>query len=324
MANRRIINRLLSSSLSPSSRIAASHQYRRWLVTNHTLRSINTVASHTNTISLDIDNATSPPITAANLSQRLDLATDRSEPLDHDHEASEIEEQTDDSTPWFLRDQPLLQQSVSQPQPLPDLPQNPPPILSPLQSYIAHDLGMNDLSLLDLRSLDPPAALGSNLLMLLCTARSEKHLHISADRLCRWIRTEYVSKPEEGMLAPVADGLLGRSEMKIKLKRKEKRSRILSAVGAIGRVSDDDGIRTGWVCVNLGIVRGGMLEDAESNAGADVVGFREITTGARIVVQLMTEEKRGQLELEVLWKGILNKSNEQRRQRLIAQAQNAA
>lgn len=142
--------------------------------------------------------------------------------------------------------------------------------------------------------------------MVIGTARSEKHLHVSADRLARWLRSTY-------KLSPIADGLLGRNELKLKLRRKAKRSRLLSAVGAKETSSGDvdDGIRTGWVCVNVGRVEGGDLKkeaDLEIEEEQDFVGFGTRTGGSRIVVQMMTEEKRGQIELETLWNGILRRS----------------
>ena len=76
---------------------------------------------------------------------------------------------------------------------------------------------------------------------------------VAADRLCRWLRTEH-------KLSPYADGLLGRNELKLKMRRKAKRARLMSAVGAkaTAETSIDDGIRTGWVCVNVGRVEGGL------------------------------------------------------------------
>ncbi|KFY45082.1 hypothetical protein V495_03129 [Pseudogymnoascus sp. VKM F-4514 (FW-929)] len=50
------------------------------------------------------------------------------------------------------------------PQKIPDLPSAPPTILQPLLERISIDLGLDDLTLLDLRKLDPPPALGSNLI----------------------------------------------------------------------------------------------------------------------------------------------------------------
>lgn len=217
-------------------------------------------------------------------------------------------ERSQDNVPWYLQVQQPIERHESPMaarQRIPDLPEHPPDILKPLLEHVSIGLGMDDLSLLDLRSLDPPPALGANLLMIVGTARSEKHLHVSADRLCRWLRTAY-------RMSPYADGLLGRNELKLKLRRKAKRTRLLSAVGAKATANTeiDDGIRTGWVCVNLGRVPGGELpENQEKVQRAEgIVGFGARTDGCNVVVQMMTEEKRGELDLEKLWTDMLNRA----------------
>ncbi|KAI5276467.1 hypothetical protein E4T47_00786 [Aureobasidium subglaciale] len=209
-----------------------------------------------------------------------------------------------ESVPWYLQvDTPTPQQEhpFAERQRLPELPESPPALLQPILEHVSVELGLDHLSLIDLRELDPPPALGANLLMVIGTARSEKHLHVSADRLCRWLRTEH-------RLTPYADGLLGRNELKLKLRRKAKRTRLLSAVGAKETASQDidDGIRTGWVCVNVGKVEGGALQVQQEPES--FVGFGGQSSGSRIVVQMMTEEKRGQIDLETLWSGILRRS----------------
>lgn len=221
--------------------------------------------------------------------------------------------------PWYLRAttsplQSTAPDALSARQRIPDLPSNPPPLLAPLLQQISVDLGIDDLTLLDLRSLDPPPALGANLLMLIGTARSEKHLHVSADKLCRWLRSEHY-------LSPYADGLLGRQELKLKLRRKAKRSKLMSAVGGKGGGDAEDlaeGIRTGWVCVNVGAVPGAEGEDLSGGevvveSEGEFVGFGPGgSTGVRIVVQMLTEEKRGEVDLERLWTAVLKKSEREK------------
>jgi hypothetical protein len=204
--------------------------------------------------------------------------------------------------PWYLQvDTPQRQpQPLSERQKIPELPEAPPPILEPLLQQISVQLGMDDLSLLDLRNLDPPPALGANLLMIIGTARSEKHLHVSADRLCRWLRSTYKLRPD-------ADGLLGRNELKLKLKRKAKRAKLL---GSAADENGDDGVRTGWVCVDIGIVEGSDVVAAEPLPGKDFIGFGRRVDGVRIVVQLLTDEKRSEIELEKLWGGILRRGGQ--------------
>ncbi|PVH82118.1 hypothetical protein DL98DRAFT_457074 [Cadophora sp. DSE1049] len=206
------------------------------------------------------------------------------------------------AVPWYLQvESPhRAPKPLSERQSLPDLPESPPPILQPLLQQISIDLGLDDLSLLDLRNLDPPPALGANLLMVLGTARSEKHLHVSADRLCRWLRSNYKLRPD-------ADGLLGRNELKLKLKRKAKRAKLM---GSANDDNGDDGVRTGWVCVDIGVVDGGEAANTDTARQDNFVGFGRRTDGVRIVVQMLTEEKREEIELEKLWSGILKRGGE--------------
>ncbi|KAF1927877.1 uncharacterized protein M421DRAFT_421072 [Didymella exigua CBS 183.55] len=209
--------------------------------------------------------------------------------------------------PWYLRQQSAPRapvQAVS----IPDLPINPPPILAELLEYIAVTAGLDDLTLLDLRHLDPPPALGPKLIMLIATARSERHLHVAADRFARWLRREH------GLKANAA-GLLGRNELKIKLRRKAKRMRMLANVGGtLPEGNIDDGIRTGWICCTLSKVDA-HPEDTHM-PGDDVVefvGFREGKPGVNIVVQMFTEEKRAETDLETLWGGVLRTKKREER-----------
>ena len=176
------------------------------------------------------------------------------------------------------------------------MPDDSPELLKPLLEHLSENIGLDDLTLLDLRTLDPPPALGANLMMMIGTARSEKHLHVSADRFCRWLRTNH-------RLSPYADGLLGRNELKLKMRRKARRIKLLSSVGAVEDGDVDDGIRTGWVCVNVGEIEQGEQDVNEANETSGFIGFGGSNNGARLVVQMMTEEKREELDLERLWGG---------------------
>jgi hypothetical protein len=200
--------------------------------------------------------------------------------------------------PWYLRDR--VDTPAAQAAQIPDLPPNPPPLLSTLLEYISMTAGLDDLLLLDLRHLDPPPALGPKLIMIIGTARSEKHLHVSADRFCRWLRREH-------SLRANAAGLLGRNELKIKLRRKAKRMKMLANVGGQEPEGNlDDGIRTGWICCTVGKIEA-HPEDMHM-PGDDVenfVGFREVKPGVNVVVQMFVEEKRLEIDLETLWGGVV-------------------
>ncbi|KAF2703690.1 hypothetical protein K504DRAFT_463412 [Pleomassaria siparia CBS 279.74] len=202
------------------------------------------------------------------------------------------------NVPWYLRTS--IDAVAPPPVQIPDLPPNPPPLLETLLHYISMTAGLDDLLLLDLRNLDPPPALGPKLIMIIGTARSEKHLHVSADNFCRWLRREH-------HLRANAAGLLGRKELKIKLRRKAKRMKMLANVGGQEPEGNlDDGIRTGWICCTVGKIE--AHPDDTHMPGDDVenfVGFREVKSGVNIVVQMFVEEKRAEIDLETLWGGVI-------------------
>lgn len=220
------------------------------------------------------------------------------------HETQSPADTSDTTTekPWYLQVQndhfrhlnPIIAR-----QQLPPLPLDPPPFLEGFLNHLSVDIGLDHLSLLDLRKIDPPPALGANLIMIFGTVRSEKHLNVAADRFCRWLRTEH-------KLTPYADGLLGRNELKLKMRRKLRRTKMLSAAGAREVGDQDDGVTTGWICVNAGAVNQSSVTNEELDDG--VVGFGRRSDGTHVVVQMMTEEKRGELDLETLWQGILKRS----------------
>ncbi|KAF1846822.1 uncharacterized protein K460DRAFT_310447 [Cucurbitaria berberidis CBS 394.84] len=204
------------------------------------------------------------------------------------------------SIPWYLRQQSSVPSPAQKPAEIPNLPPNPPPLLETLLDYVSITAGLDDLQLLDLRHLDPPPALGPKLIMLIATARSEKHLHVAADRFCRWLRREH------GLKANAA-GLLGRNELKIKLRRKAKRMRMLANVGGtMPEGNIDDGIRTGWICCTIGKIEAHPEDmNMPGDNVEDFVGFRDIKPGVNLVVQMFTEEKRAETDLETLWGGVL-------------------
>ncbi|KIX04394.1 uncharacterized protein Z518_05262 [Rhinocladiella mackenziei CBS 650.93] len=229
------------------------------------------------------------------------------------------------SIPWYLQiEEPTPPAPISPIlalQEIPPLPPNSPAILSSVLEHLSTQIGLDNLVLLDLRHLDPPPALGANLLMIIGTARSVKHLNVSADRFCRWVRKAY-------KLRPYADGLLGRNELKLKLRRKARKLALAQSVGnTVATRNVDDGITTGWICVNMGPVNEAALPEAQreakisreeerqaisdedraedeeeyENPDDDYVGFGSRTNSPRIVVQMFTEDKRLEMDLEGLW-----------------------
>ncbi|KAJ3552062.1 hypothetical protein NPX13_g11207 [Xylaria arbuscula] len=159
-------------------------------------------------------------------------------------------------------------------------------------------MGLDALSLLDLRKLDPSPALGPNLFMLFGTARSERHLNVSAGRLVRWLRAKHRVHAD-------ADGLLGPNERKTKLRRKARRAKLL---GTMGTDDADDGIRTGWICVNLGTIDRSGTESTVIGDDGRVSGFGVSHAGLRtIIFQIMTEGRRAEMGLETLWTQALDR-----------------
>ena len=263
--------------------------------------------------------STSPPWTSDLASQQRpkELPQDEEISLEEEQyadESNELPETTTSATPWYLQvetpqraSNPLLER-----QQIPELPSDPPPLLKPMLEHISIDLGLDDLTIFDLRKIDPPPALGANLIMVLGTARSEKHLHVSADRFCRWLKTTY-------RLKPYADGLMGRGELKLKMRRKARRARLLSSVGSSETSTMDDGLRTGWICVNVGTIEDGRdsVEDLTKQLG--YVGFGSEAEGAKVVIQMLTQEKREELDLEDLWGKLVRRY--ERKENRISKAQ---
>ncbi|KAK2594767.1 ATPase synthesis protein 25 mitochondrial [Conoideocrella luteorostrata] len=205
--------------------------------------------------------------------------------------------------PWFLEvDPPRHPPSLHTPS-LPKAPNGAPALMEPMVKYIFEDMGLDDISLMDLRDLDPPAALGPNLIMLFATARSERHLHVSSGRFVRWLRRNY-------KVSARADGLIGPGELKTKLRRLRKKAKLMGTNTMI-LPGGDNGISTGWVCVNFSISDAVSDETASFDGSGRFSGFGAAPNGTTIVVQCMTEPRRNELDLETLWQGILRRNLEQ-------------
>jgi ribosomal silencing factor RsfS len=238
------------------------------------------------------------------LDQLKDAARQSKPPSPKESQSSDL--------PWYLQVEPaitprLTPQHILAKQALPPLPPDPPPVLEPVLNYASTDLGLDHLHLLDLRRMDPPPSLGANQIMLVGTARSEKHMHVCADRLCRWLRSEH-------KLRPTADGLLGRNELKIRLRRRMKKLRLMASVGApVGEADEfDDGTRQGWICVHVVGVSPGPETAAAASEGAQadkgIIGFDDSAGTVTLVVHIMTEQRRGEIDLEGFWRSQLELS----------------
>jgi ribosomal silencing factor RsfS len=208
--------------------------------------------------------------------------------------------------PWYLEVEPPKHPTlVVEAPPLPDVPEGSPKVMEPLVKFTSEALGLDDINIMDLRKLDPPPALGPNLLMIFGTARSERHLHVCADRLVRWFR-------KQGITAS-ADGLLGRNELRTKEKRLARKMKRMGS-GYSRSEDDDDGISTQWVCVNAGTVGGPEthVESVITSNDGSVVGFGVPQTGSTIVVQMFLAARREELNLEGYWKNKIMTPEERR------------
>ncbi|KPM35444.1 ATPase synthesis protein 25, mitochondrial [Neonectria ditissima] len=202
--------------------------------------------------------------------------------------------------PWFLEVDPPRHPPSQHEVELPKIPEHAPDVVTPMLKYIFEDMGLDEISLLDLRDLDPPAALGPNLIMLFGTTRSERHLHISSGRLVRWLKRNY-------KIDARADGLIGPGELRTKLRRLRKKAKLMGTNTAIVP-GGDNGISTGWVCVNFSSNSGNSNEVESFDDSGRFSGFGASPTGTTIVIQCMTEARRNELSLEPLWQGILKRS----------------
>ncbi|EHK20917.1 uncharacterized protein TRIVIDRAFT_69727 [Trichoderma virens Gv29-8] len=225
-----------------------------------------------------------------------------------DEDEIEIEDEILDSdepadSPWFLDVEPPRHAPLQHIASLPKVPEDAPYLLEPMMKYIYEDMGLDELSMLDLRDLDPPAALGPNLIMIFGTARSERHLHISAGRFVRWLRRNH-------QVGARADGLIGPGELKTKLRRLRKKAKMLGSNTMI-LPGSDNGISTGWVCVNFTAHNSGAQEASSYDESGRFSGFGTPLTGTTVVVQCMTESRRNELDLETLWRGILKRNLEE-------------
>ncbi|KAI1749875.1 hypothetical protein F4782DRAFT_511203 [Xylaria castorea] len=237
------------------------------------------------------------PVFDAERGQNARVLEEESESNKDEADAT-VDESVPANVPWYLQVEPPTQIAPLEPPPLPEMPPDAPPLIGSLLEYASEEMGLDELNLLDLRNLDPPPALGPSLFMLFGTARSERHLSVSAGRLVRWLRAKHRVYAD-------ADGLLGPNERKIKLRRKARRAKLL---GTTGTDDADDGIRTGWICVNLGTIDRGGTESAVVAEDGRVSGFGVSQAGSTIVFQIMTEGRRAEMGLEALWTQALDRS----------------
>jgi len=190
-------------------------------------------------------------------------------PYDSAPETTSPSEEPPDLLPWYLREQesdtsltPQIDLQQTQLENYPDIPSDGPPLLQPLVSRLFYDHHLRNIVLLDLRRRDPPAAWGSNTIMILATVRSERQFSSVTEATSKWLKTT------AGVI-PKVDGLPKRESLIIKRRRLRKKS--LRKPGYLIAAPRP----TTWVSMYTGY--------------------------HGLVLQLFTEEGREEYDLEGLW-----------------------
>ncbi|KAK7206121.1 hypothetical protein BZA70DRAFT_309846 [Myxozyma melibiosi] len=195
---------------------------------------------------------------------------------DGEYEAEEVseeggelvaEEQLIDSTPWYLRTaESMKEQEEKVVEPLPEMPKNSPKQLESILKYVIDDLGLQEVAVSDLRSM--MTVFGNDAIMVVCTARSERHLNRAAEELRVHLKREFRSKPR-------IEGLVGKERMKVQERRiKKKLSRYTGDMNSYEKDLRSQNSNS-WVFVKTGI--------------------------EGIHVHIITGERRWELDLEGLW-----------------------
>lgn len=225
------------------------------------------------------------------------VQADQSTIQDLQNLSSQQQPQHEEQLPWYLRSRSATTMpSVVE---IPPLPEDSPPLLLPILTYLATARSpVFNLSLMDLRALDPSPALGSNLIMILGSARSSQHAHAFSDRFCRWLRSEH-------RLRPAADGLLGRQQVKIWRRRAAKKVKAMALAGAGPGIEDRIGRDIGlpdWVCVHVGQLPAAIdTNEQVQKVSQEFVGFQRNTDSVTLAVHILTEDRREELDLEGYW-----------------------
>ncbi|KAF8421239.1 hypothetical protein EV426DRAFT_609780 [Tirmania nivea] len=192
-----------------------------------------------------------------------------------------VEARDEEPIPWYLKDTYATKSTlIPERAPLPPLPDNPPELLGDILEQLDAELGVTDMKIMDLRPLDPAPAIGRDIIMVFGNTRSERHLHSTADKICRWLRSTHG-------IRPYADGLIGRNAQKLINRRRIRRGKV--AASQTGEVNEY--VATEWVCVNSGY--------------------------EGIILQLFTPRRREELNLEALWERKLdtNRKNMEKMER---------
>ncbi|KAK9450302.1 uncharacterized protein V1518DRAFT_371663 [Limtongia smithiae] len=179
-----------------------------------------------------------------------------------------------DDTPWYQRaarsSNPHTDSGFGS-SIIPDLPTQPPMQLAALVQYLVVDLRLSDVSIVDLRGRE--TIHGRNTIMLIASARSERHVGHSAEMLSGYLRRTFGVTN----MMRVLNSEQSKSRTRVYERRfKKKLSRYAGDVTAYEQA------------LNAGVARGPTWMIFDTQVGG-------------IIVHLVTGEKRWQLDLEGLW-----------------------
>ncbi|ODV59144.1 Atp25p ASCRUDRAFT_71871 [Ascoidea rubescens DSM 1968] len=182
------------------------------------------------------------------------------------------EEETDDvSTPWYLRDDSSeLQVPISDIQ-MPEIPEDAPKTLEPILLDLTKRLGIYDVTIMDLKlldSTDQTATKGFADYMIIGSCKSEKHAYKAAKLHAEFIKNTYSE-------IPYVEGLDKSATSSAKLKKlKKKAKKRVSSVDKYYGVSDSSTANS-WIMID--------------------------TKCDNIFINFLTEQRRYDLNLELLW-----------------------
>ncbi|KAK9453777.1 hypothetical protein V1511DRAFT_504482 [Dipodascopsis uninucleata] len=172
----------------------------------------------------------------------------------------------EDSKPWYLRTE-LQTSQVTNLEPLPDLPDGAPEELTAIMKFLAQDLGMTELLIVDVRNIQGAVDRGATM-MVLCTARSERHIARAAEELRVFLKRTFRVKIK-------VEGQTTKESLKTQERRMKKK---LSKFAGDTRISESQAREinhSSWVCFDT-CVKG-------------------------VQIHMITGEKRWELDLEGLW-----------------------
>lgn len=191
-----------------------------------------------------------------------------------DKETSEAleESSTPDSTedvPWYLRseNEDTEQLNPSLKEPIPETPEGSPESLKNVVEYLIRDLGLKDVSFIDLRNRDPVTIFGPDAIMIIATGKNDRHIGKAAQELMTWVKRNYD-------VVPYREGIYTAGYIKIQKRRQKKKSRKLARADD-SYESFDNRFVNDWVTMDMKM--DGLL------------------------VQLFTEDKRDLIDLEYVW-----------------------